>query len=94
MKKFLSEDEINERLSELKDWVFLKNKIQKSYNFKGFRDAMSFILRLSFEAEEKDHHPEIFNCYNRVEISLSTHDAGGNVTEKDFLLARAIDSVC
>ena len=54
---------------------------------------MSFIIRISYEAEQQDHHPEIYNCYNRVEISLSTHDAGNRVTQKDFNLAQAIDSV-
>ena len=52
---------------------------------------MGFILRISYEAEQADHHPELFNCFNRVEISLNTHDAGGKVTEKDFSLAEAIE---
>ena len=43
---------------------------------------MSFLLQISYEAEEINHHPEIFNCYNRVSLSLNTHDAGGKVTEK------------
>ena len=52
---------------------------------------MSFILRISYEAEAIDHHPEIFNCYNRVNLSLNTHDAGGKVTAKDYSLALAVD---
>ena len=52
------------------------------------------MVRISHQAEEQDHHPEIYNCFNRVEISLSTHDAGNKVTKKDLKLARAIDSVC
>ena len=54
---------------------------------------MSFLVRISFEADQRDHHPEIFNCYNRVSLSLNTHDAGGKVTEKDFSLASAIDNI-
>ena len=54
---------------------------------------MSFLLQISYEAEEINHHPEIFNCYNRVSLSLNTHDAGGKVTEKDFFLASAIDTI-
>jgi len=54
---------------------------------------MSFVLRISYEAEEINHHPEIFNCYNRVEIALNTHDAGGKVTEKDIELARMIENI-
>ena len=52
---------------------------------------MTFILRISYGADQMDHQPEIFNCFNRVEISLNTHDAGGKVTEKDFSLANAIE---
>ena len=54
---------------------------------------MGFILQISYEAEAADHHPEIFNCYNRVEIALNTHDAGGKVTEKDIKLARLIERI-
>jgi len=54
---------------------------------------MSFVLRISYEAEETNHHPEIFNCYNRVEIALNTHDVGGMVTEKDIELARMIENI-
>ena len=54
---------------------------------------MSFMVRISYEAEERDHHPQIFNCYNRVSLSVNTHDVGGKVTEKDFALASAIESL-
>ena len=54
---------------------------------------MSFLLRVSYEAEERNHHPEIFNCYNRVEIGLNTHDAGSKVTTKDTELARLIETI-
>jgi len=54
---------------------------------------MGFLIAISYQAERLDHHPGIYNCFNRVEITLNTHDADNRVTEKDFKLARAIDSV-
>ena len=93
MKKSINNDEIKKKLSDLSDWTFIQDQLRKSYIFKNFREAMAFIIRISYEAEQQDHHPEIYNCYNRVEISLSTHDVGNKVTQKDFNLAQAIDSV-
>ncbi|EJP74129.1 MAG: pterin-4-alpha-carbinolamine dehydratase 2 [SAR86 cluster bacterium SAR86B] len=91
MSNALSEEEINHKLAELNGWVFENDCLKRSFEFSNFRDAMSFILRISYEAEAMDHHPEIFNCYNRVNLSLNTHDAGGKVTAKDFSLALAVD---
>ena len=93
MSEHLTESEIESRLINLQDWRHEEDHLKKSFAFSNFRDAMTFIVRLSYEAEERDHHPEIFNCYNRVEIALNTHNAGGKVTEKDFSLATAIDAV-
>ena len=93
MKKCLSEIEINIKILELSDWVYENDCLKKNYTFETFRDAMSFILRISYEAEELEHHPALFNCYNRVEISLNTHDVGNKVTQMDFYLALVIDSV-
>ena len=93
MKKSLSESQINKKMSELSEWFFKNDSLKKTYVFNTFRDAMSFIVRISYEAEGLDHHPALFNCYNRVEISLNTHDVGNQVTQKDFDLAKAIDSV-
>ena len=87
----LSEEEIVEKLANLSGWTFFNDRVRKEFQFENFREAMSFILMVSYEAEQMDHHPEIFNCFNRVEISLNTHDAGGKVTEKDFSLANAIE---
>jgi len=93
MSKALSEAEIKDALNTLDGWTYEDNKIKKEFSFEDFREAVSFIMRLSFEAEDQVHHPEIFNVYNTVHISLSTHDAGGNVTEKDVTLARKIDKL-
>ena len=91
MSNVLSEEEINHKLADLNGWAFENDCLKRSFEFSNFRDAMSFILRISYEAEAMDHHPEIFNCYNRVNLSLNTHDAGGKVTAKDFSLALAVD---
>jgi 4a-hydroxytetrahydrobiopterin dehydratase len=66
--------------------------IAKTFRFRGFRDAMAWMARTAFEAEALNHHPEWSNVYNRVEVRLTTHDAGG-LTEKDFDLARRMEKV-
>ena len=93
MNNPMKKEEIGERLGAMSDWAWEDDRLSKTYDFKNFKEAMSFLLRVSFEAEEQNHHPEIFNCYKQVKISLNTHDAGGKVTEKDFRLAHAIDSI-
>lgn len=93
MAEPLSDDQIADELSGLSGWIHENNKLTKEFEFDNFRDAMAFINRIAFEAEEQVHHPEIFNVYNTVNISLSTHDAGGKVTEKDIKLAKTIESL-
>jgi 4a-hydroxytetrahydrobiopterin dehydratase len=88
----MSSAAVEDALRSLPDWSRDGNAIAREFRFGSFREAISFIVRLSFEAEQRDHHPELANVYNRVTIRLSTHDAGG-ITEKDFDLARAIDAV-
>ncbi len=91
MADALSANQIQDELKTLDGWSFADNKIKKKFCFRHYREAMSFIVRLSYEAEMANHHPELFNVYNTVIIQLSTHDAGGKVTEKDIDLARAIE---
>ena len=93
MSESLQTEQINERLAQLEGWRHEDDRLKKAFSFSTFRDAMTFLVRLSYEAEQQDHHPEIFNCYNRVDIALNTHDIGGKVTDKDFALAVAIDDV-
>ena len=93
MSEPLSKEEIYQFLRDLKGWEWNEDKLKKSFQFSNFKEAMGFILRISYEAEATDHHPEIFNCYSRVEIGLNTHDAGGKVTQKDIDLARAIEKL-
>lgn len=89
----LSKDHIDECLQELPEWDFEKDKLKREFQFENFREAVSFLVRVSYEAEEQVHHPEIFNVYNTVNISLTTHDAGDKVTEKDISLAKTIESL-
>ena len=93
MSKPLNKQEIDQVLCDLNGWGWHEDKLKKSFQFSDFKKAMGFILRISYEAEAADHHPEIFNCYSRVEIGLNTHDAGGKVTQKDIDLARAIEKL-
>jgi 4a-hydroxytetrahydrobiopterin dehydratase len=81
-------------LRELGGWseVDDRDAIRKSFHFSNFSEAWGFLSRIALTAEKMDHHPEIFNVYNRVEIILSTHDAGG-LSERDIALARVIDEL-
>ncbi len=65
-------------------------KIAKTFKFKNFSEAWAFMSRAALLAERMDHHPEWFNVYNRVDVTLTTHDAGG-VTEKDIAMASAMN---
>ncbi len=87
----LDGDEISAALADLPGWRYDDNRLKKSFRFKNFREAMSFIVRLGFEAEKAGHHPELFNVYATVDVALTTHDAGNKVSRKDVGLARAIE---
>ena len=79
-------------LGRLKGWTELKGRdaISKKFTFKDFNEAFGFMARVALVAEKLDHHPEWFNVYNQVDVTLATHDAGG-VTERDIKLAEAMD---
>ncbi|MGZ3872602.1 MAG: 4a-hydroxytetrahydrobiopterin dehydratase [Mucilaginibacter sp.] len=74
-------------------WQETDNKLYKAFTFKDFSEAFSFMTRVALLAEKANHHPTWTNTYNKVEIWLSTHDAGDKVTDKDRLLADEIDAV-
>jgi len=74
-------------------WKEEDNKLYRKFEFKNFSEAFSFMTRVALAAEKMDHHPEWKNVYNVVEVWLSTHDAGGVVTEKDKKLAGLIDKL-
>lgn len=74
-------------------WNENNNKLERSFSFKDFKEAVSFIQLLAFAAEEMNHHPEIYNLYNKVDLKLCTHSAGDTVTAKDRKLASEIDEI-
>lgn len=79
-------------MRDLEGWTDLGDAIHKEFTFKGFRGAIAFVNRIADLANEAGHHPDLEIHYNRVVVSLSTHDAGG-VTEQDITLAGRIDRV-
>jgi 4a-hydroxytetrahydrobiopterin dehydratase len=74
-------------------WKEEKNQLIRHFEFRNFVEAFAFMTRVAFLAEKHGHHPEWKNVYNKVEIRLSTHDAGNVVTDKDRKLATAIDAL-
>ncbi len=89
MPPLLSDREIQTKLSGLSDWTLHGKTITSTRTFKDFVAAINFVNQLVEPAEAAGHHPDLEISYNRVVISLSTHDAGG-LTEKDFALASII----
>ncbi|HOY28292.1 MAG TPA: 4a-hydroxytetrahydrobiopterin dehydratase [Flavobacteriales bacterium] len=74
-------------------WTTIDGKLCRTFTFKDFSAAFAFMTRVAFLAEKQNHHPEWTNVYSTVRIALSTHDAGGAVTEKDRKLAASIDAL-
>jgi 4a-hydroxytetrahydrobiopterin dehydratase len=77
-------------VEELEGWTGGDDFITKVFKFRDFIEAFSFMTNIAIVAEKMDHHPEWYNVYNRVDITLTTHDSGG-VTEKDIALAKAME---
>jgi 4a-hydroxytetrahydrobiopterin dehydratase len=90
----LSADARKAALAKLSGWseVSGRDAISKKFTFKDFNQAFGFMTRAALVAEKMDHHPEWFNVYKTVEVTLATHDAGG-VTELDVKLAEAMDKI-
>ncbi len=91
MKTYSAENS-SEKLSGLPGWKFNNNALEKDFVFKNFREAISQMIRIAFICESMNHHPEWTNVYNKLNVRLSTHDAGG-VTDKDFSLASEIEKL-
>jgi 4a-hydroxytetrahydrobiopterin dehydratase len=85
----MREDEIRARLAALQGWELADGQITRQYKFGNFRDSVAFVVRVSYEAEAADHHPDVEISYNKVRFTLSTHSEGG-VTAKDLDLAATI----
>lgn len=88
----LSDEQIRSALDRLGGWTHSGGAISKAFDLGNFRGAVAFVVRLSYEAEAADHHPDIDIRYKTVKVGLSTHSEGG-VTAKDLDLARAIQSL-
>jgi 4a-hydroxytetrahydrobiopterin dehydratase len=89
----LSQKEINEKLNEIPGWEFSNNSIGREFQLKDFKSALEFLNKIGNEAENMDHHPDIFlHSWNKVKITISTHSAGG-VTQNDFNLAKRIENI-
>jgi len=88
----LSADDLRTALDTLANWHGDAGAISCTYRFESFSQAIGFMVRAAMVAEKADHHPEWTNVYDRVEVRLTTHDAGG-VTMKDVALARAMDTI-
>jgi len=93
MRTPLTTAEIEKALKDLPGWRYEPEHLLKEFTFGSFREAVSFMIRVAFEAESLDHHPDWSNVYNRVVIKLNTHDSGGKVTGKDVELARRIQGL-
>ena len=88
----LTQDELKAALKLLPDWSVARDgaAIARSFKFPDFDVAFAFMTRAALLAAKMDHHPEWFNVYNKLDVTLSTHDAGG-VTQKDIEMAHAMD---
>ena len=99
MKKTPKSQAVESFLQKKNGWARVKGKkaIHKTYAFKDFNQAFGFMTRVALVAEQMNHHPEWFNVYNRVEITLTTHDAdpdnGGALSQRDANMAEAIDAL-
>lgn len=93
MSSPLSKSEVTSALQELPGWSHEADGLTKMFKFGSFREAISFLIRAAFEAEEMNHHPDWTNVYNKLIIRLTTHDAGDKVTAKDVELARRIQRI-
>ena len=74
-------------------WTESDNKLTREFKFNNFKDALLFINKVADISENYNHHPEIYNVYNRVKLSLCTHDKGSIITDKDYNLAHKIDEL-
>lgn len=87
-----TQEQIQAGLKDLPGWTLKEEKLHRELKFKNFVQAWGFMTQVAMLAEQMDHHPEWWNVYNRVEINLTTHEAGG-ISQRDLDLAGKIDQV-
>lgn len=92
MAQLLSDEEINQRGSQLDGWTVEGKELRTTRKFKDFLEAIAFVNKIVEPAEAAGHHPDLAISYNKVTIALTTHDAGG-LTSKDFDLAEVISNL-
>ena len=90
--KRLEDTTIGKELKNLTNWNHIENAIEKEFVFQNFPQALDFIVQVGAVSEKMNHHPEIYNVYNKVKLRLTTHDYNG-VTQKDIDLAVAIETI-
>lgn len=90
MAETLTAQALEQALAGLEGWQRQGGAIRKSFRFDGFREAFAFMGRVAVYADTVDHHPEWFNVYGRVDVTLTSHDAGG-VSRRDIAMARFMD---
>ena len=93
----LNQQQLAEQLNEINQslkspWTVKHDKLSKTFVFKNFVEAFGFMSQVAIYAEKANHHPEWFNVYNKVDIELTTHDAGG-ISQKDFDLIAKIENI-
>ena len=88
----LPKEAIEAKLAELPGWALRDDKLHRQFRFADFVEAFGFMSRVALLAEAANHHPDWSNVYNRVDIALTTHDAGG-ISERDFQLAARINTL-
>jgi 4a-hydroxytetrahydrobiopterin dehydratase len=88
----LNPSDVDAALAELEGWTNTGDALTKTYSFDDFAAAMDFMQRAAGPIDEADHHPEWTNVYNRVDVRLSSHDAGG-ITDRDLALAKTLDEL-
>lgn len=93
MVERLGKDAREKFLADFPGWTPVEGRdaVSRSFRFKDFNEAWGFMTRVALAAEKADHHPEWFNVYNKVEITLTTHDAGG-LSQRDVALAAFIEA--
>ncbi len=89
----LARDEIESLTSGHENWSVVDDALCGTFKFKDFIEAFGFLARVAVLAEKQNHHPGIENMYNRVTLTLTTHDAGNKITDKDITLAAAIEGL-
>ena len=93
MSHMISDSELEVALSGLPGWSVDHNRLVKQFNLPSFREAIAAIVRVSFEAEDANHHPELLNEYKVLVVRLCSHDAGDRITDRDLKLAAKIEEL-